>query len=97
MAKPIKRRRFIDILGVRVKIKYTSKEMYDGDTELHGCFCADTMTIHISTHSDVSATILHEICHTILFISGAGTLISGKTEEAIVSALESGLKDYFRF
>jgi hypothetical protein len=97
VAKLTKRRRFVDILGVRVKIKYTSKDMYDGDTELHGAFCPSTMTIFVSTQSDISATILHEICHGILAISGVGSMINMKTEEAIVSALESGLKDYFKF
>jgi hypothetical protein len=95
-SKP-RRKRFINILGVKVKIKYTSKVMYDDDTELHGCYCHETKTIHVSLHSDVNATILHEILHGILAISGAGNLINMKTEETIVSSIESGLKDYFKF
>lgn len=94
ITKP-RRPRSVTILGVKVKIKYTSKLMFSGNTELHGSFCGETMTIHISNHSDVSATLYHEYMHAVLFLSGVSNLISGKVEEQIVSALESALKDYF--
>lgn len=97
MAKRTKRRRFIMILGVKVKIKYTSKVLYDGDTELHGSYFADTHTIHISNHSDVNATLFHECLHAAIQISGVGNLLSAKAEETVVSAIEAGLKDYFLF
>lgn len=100
MVKPSKRkrrRRVITILGVKVKIKYTGKVLYDGEDELHGSFCGRTMTIHVSKESDMDATLLHEICHSVLEISGTNKLINEKTEEAIVCALEAGLKDYFVF
>lgn len=99
MAKTIKlrRKRSITILGQKIKIVYTSKVLYDGDNELHGSFNAETMTIHISNESDVKGTLLHELIHSCLEISGVNKLINEKTEEAIVSSLERGLKDYFQF
>ena len=99
MAKHTKprRKRFINILGVKVKIKYTTKVLYDDDTELDGCYCHETKTIFVSLHSDVKSTILHESLHSALAISGCGNLINMKTEETIVQALESALKDFFVF
>ena len=98
-AKP-RRRRFINILGVKVKIKYTNKVLYDGDDLLHGSFCADNMTIHVSTTGDeksIKSILYHECLHAALAISGVGNLLNLKTEEAIVSMLESALNEHFFF
>ena len=89
--------RHIMISGVKVKIKYTSKIMYDGDDELLGAFCPDTMTIHISKQSDIKSTILHEATHAVLHISGCAERLTNSAEEAIVTAMEYGLRDYFTF
>lgn len=93
----LKRRRFIMIMGVKVKIRYMSKMMCEDEDELHGAFCSEAMTIYISTKSDIPSTLLHECCHAVLKISGVGNMLSEKTEEAIVSAMEVGLRDYFKF
>jgi hypothetical protein len=85
------------ISGVKVNIKYTSKILYDGDDELLGAFCPDTMTIHISKHSDIKSTMLHECCHAVLHISGCAERLTNSAEEAIVTAMEYGLRDYFNF
>ena len=89
--------RFIMLSGVKVAIKYTSKIMYDGDDELLGAFCPDTMTIHISKHSDIKSTLLHESVHAVLHISGCAERLTNSSEEAIVTAMEYGLRDYFTF
>lgn len=93
----LKRRRFIMIMGVKVKIRYMSKMIFDEEDELHGAFCAESMTIFISTKSDMHATLVHELGHAVLAISGLTHLLSSKTEEAVVSAIENGLKDFFVF
>jgi hypothetical protein len=100
VAKPTapKRRRFITILGTKVKIKYVVKAMHDDEDDLlDGAFCGESMTIFVSTKSDVNATLLHEACHAALFISGASNLVTAKVEEAVVWAIENSLKDYFKF
>jgi len=92
----------VTILGVKVRVRYTSKTMYDddddeGDTELHGTFNADKMEIFVSTKSDINSTLLHECVHAALYISGCTQRLSEKDEEAIVMAIEYGLRDYFSF
>lgn len=96
--KPKKQRRprVVSILGVKVKVRYISKELHDDSDQLHGAFNADTMEIFISTKSDVSSVLLHEVCHALLYISGCSQRLSEKDEEAIVTAMEYGLRDYFR-
>lgn len=95
--KKTRRKRSVMILGQKIKIKYTSKVLYSGSDELHGAFDADTMTIHISNNSDIQGTILHELTHAALWVSGAHALINDKTEEAIVLAIENSLKQFFTF
>lgn len=98
MNKPKRRRRSIDILGTKVKIKYVKELLCEVEDEpLDGAFCPNTMNIYISENADRNGTILHEAIHGCLEISGTNKLISLKVEEAIVSALESGLKPYFVF
>ena len=98
MVKKLKRKRFVMILGVKVRIKYMSKLMCETEDEpLDGAFCASTMTIFISTKSDMHATLLHECGHAFLAISGVNQMLNDKLEESIVCALENALKDYFVF
>ena len=97
LASKTKWPRYIMISGVKVNIKYTSKIMYDGDDELYGAFCPDTMTIHISKRSDIKSTLLHEAVHAVLHISGCAERLTNSAEEAIVTAIEYGLRDYFSF
>lgn len=98
MAKQSRRKRFILILGVKVKIRYLSNLMCETEDEpLDGAFCAQTMTIFISTKSDIHSTLLHECGHAALAISGVNQMLTNKVEESIVCALESALKDYFVF
>jgi len=42
------------------------------------------------------STLLHEICHQVLYVSGLTNLLTDELEEAIVTALEHGLFPYFR-
>lgn len=98
MAKNLKPRkpRSIMILGTRVKIRYPKQELYLNDERLHGAFYADTMTIFIDKEADLLPTLFHEALHAVISISGTGTLISSKVEEALVSAIENGLKNHFK-
>lgn len=100
MAKSLKprRKRFITILGVKVKIKYVKSLLCEiEDDPLDGAFDAKTMTIFISESSDIKSTILHEALHACLELSGVRSLLSNKVEESIVCALENSLKNYFTF
>lgn len=100
MAKLFKFKRFVKIMGVRLKIKYVKELLHDGDEELAGAYNHDTHTIFISKAMDrgsLHSTLCHEVLHGALAISGAGTLLSEKDEEVIVSALEVALRDYLFF
>lgn len=81
--------------GVKITVKLTSKLMFDGDDELHGCFCPETLTIHVSKHSDIKSTLLHEMVHAILHVTGCSSRLTNSSEESIVTAIEYGLRDYF--
>lgn len=48
-------------------------------------------TLHILQDESWRATLLHEMLHAILFISGHSFTFSPGTEEALVRALEHGL------
>lgn len=99
MVKPSKprRKRSIDILGVKIKIKYVKELLCDGDDILHGAFDSDSMTIFISEDSDIKSTILHECAHALLYISGCSQRMTRQNEEACVMAIEYALRDYFVF
>jgi len=85
--------RSVDILGHKVRINYVSKVLFDGEDELDGSY--SNLVIHVSKDSDIHSTTLHEIFHAVFDISGVGKLVTPKVEEAIVTALENALKDYF--
>ena len=85
MRKPSK----ISILGQEIKIVY--KDILDDNC--CGLFHPDTMDIEIKKDKYWRSTLIHEIIHAILCISGATELVTDKIEEALVCAIESGLKD----
>ncbi len=100
MAKSLKprRRRSIDILGHKIKIKYRKYLECDEGEEMDGLFDFRNLTIFInSDRPNISATLLHECTHAALMLSGVSNLFNRDVEEAIVEAIESGLKDFFYF
>lgn len=81
------------VLGKKIKIKRHKKLVDTTKRELFGLFDSDTMTIHLSRsplHSEKS-TLLHEILHAIMFITGQNEILEFEQEEAIVRAIENGL------
>lgn len=95
--KPKRLPRSVTILGVKVKIKYTSKVLHDDNDELHGAFFADTMTIHISKHSNIHETLCHELFHSFLYISGYNQGMPNKSEEGLTIAFENAFSKYLVF
>lgn len=100
MAKKSKprRKRFITIFGSKIKIRYIRKLLHDDEGEqLDGAFDSQSMTIFVSTKSDINATIFHESLHAAIYLSGSSALLNEKSEEAVVCAIENGLKGFFYF
>lgn len=65
---------------------------------MDGMFVPSTLTIYInSDRPNTKETLLHELIHSAIFLSGAHNLLTTKVEEAVVSSIENALKDYFRF
>ena len=82
------------ILGKMVKINYS----VDMDKDDCGEFDDSTMTISINLNRHdnedlLKSTLLHEIIHAILFITGQNELLDSKQEEGLVRAIEHGLAD----
>ena len=86
------------LLGVKHTIEYienksesdhSDKEYGETDTQDHH------IKIFLSSHKSeeaIQSTLLHEYVHGILGVSGLGYLLDEKLEEAIVVAIENGLK-----
>ena len=89
--------RSIMISGVKVAIKYTSKTLVDNNIELHGCFVADTMTIHISKNSNIHDTLCHEAFHAWLQLSGYNQGMTSKFEEGLTTSFEHAFSKYLVF
>lgn len=82
--------RVVYILGNRVKVK-VAENLHDSGNDLVGAFNADSRTIFLERGCDWRGVLLHEICHAILYFSGASEGIGYSVEERIVLALEHGL------
>lgn len=84
----------ISILGQEVRIVYTADDPHA--TEL-GSFDSASMTITILDREGVwERTLLHEIIHCILSVTGATHLLEENTEECIVTSLEYGLFSHYK-
>jgi hypothetical protein len=51
---------------------------------------------HAQTPEMLESTLLHEVCHAILYTSGISELLEENQEEAIVVALENGLSQLYQ-
>ena len=95
--------RKIKILGQVWRVLYvkdlrvSSDEDDDSDDErVSGLSDGNRRTISICTTSnrtpaEVHSTLIHEILHSIIFVSGQRNLLTPAQEEALVVALEHGL------
>lgn len=91
-----KRPESIAILGIEFQIQYT-----DDLPEGHYGLCEGwDRVIKIDKKlkgADLELTLMHEIFHAILHVSGWSEKLGSKTEEGIVRALEHGLSPLFTF
>jgi len=86
--------RHISICGQKVTVKFV-EYLEDDAEELLGAFNGETKTIYILKNSNWKTTLLHEICHAVLYFTGAGEGLTISKEESIVLALEHGLGPIF--
>ena len=88
----VKRPSKVSIMGIEYKIKYLPSKQIDGD---QGQAIFETRTIKILETLDeanANSTLLHEIIHVILYMTGQVEHLDGdKAEESLVLALEHGL------
>lgn len=82
----------LPIMGIPFKITYPvkvdKKDKHVGESD----GVARTIKIKKSLTDDVkSSTILHEIIHSVLYVTGQAERLTEEQEEALVLALEHGL------
>lgn len=82
--------RVVYICGHRIKIK-TVEKLVDGSDELAGAYNGDTKTIYLLKHEEWASTLLHEIIHCALHLTGSGEGLSLSKEETITVAIENAL------
>jgi len=86
--------RSVMVCGHRIKIKVVD-ELFDGSLDLYGAYNGDTKTIFLVKHHDWKSTLLHEMIHCVLHLTGAGEGIAMSKEEAICISLENALGHFF--
>lgn len=82
------------VMGNPIKIIETKDLTDDDGSCLHGLCKPDELTIYInSTYPQGQRwrTLLHELAHLIIGLSGLSEFLDAPQEEAIVIALENGL------
>jgi hypothetical protein len=82
--------RSVMVCGQKVAVKVVAY-LEDESEELLGAFNGESKTIYILRGTNWKQTLLHEICHAILYFSGASEGLTISREEQIVLALEHGL------
>lgn len=88
MSKP----NIVFVLGRPLEVDYLDE--LDGDA--YGLYYSEEERIEIKDDRNWRTHLLHEVIHAILFISGHSSKMTYKDEEALVMALEQGLKDLYK-
>ena len=96
-----RRPKSVCVLGQDFSIEYKPKVVVGDNDECYGLTHVKDFTIQISstenkTPEQMEATLLHEVIHAVLGVSGLTELIDDKTEEALVVSLENGLKELYK-
>lgn len=86
----LKKPKSLKILGHTVKISYV-KQLSSDDEDLLGEFTTNPYRITVVDNDAWQSTLLHELTHACLRISGCAELIDPAVDEAITQAVESGL------
>lgn len=95
MPKKIKKRESVNVFGKDIPIEYKAIELNDDDKPF-GLYKLEKIIIDEKLKDDeLRDTILHEMIHACLDISGLTELLSDEQEEAICCNLEKGLGEYF--
>lgn len=83
--------KYINILGIPFEIKFVKK--VDKDDSMGECDSTSrVIKIKKDTNNEIiESTLLHEIIHGVLAISGVSSGLSEKKEEMLTVALENGL------
>lgn len=84
----MKRPKSVLILGKRIRITYLCD---NPASDIAGLFDPAVMEIRILDTVYWESSLLHEILHAALYVSGASTMLASKEEEALVTGLEHAL------
>lgn len=78
------------VLGTKIRIKVV-KAITENGVDCLGCYYGDDKLIMVVQHPHMNETLLHEICHAILDLSGANECLDHTQEESLVVALTTGI------
>ncbi|MBA2680996.1 MAG: hypothetical protein H0U76_21695 [Ktedonobacteraceae bacterium] len=93
--------RSVKVLGVKFRVKYVDGLVNSKADALYGDCDGPGHTIRICTKLNKTpqaceATLMHEVIHAILYLTGQSELLSEDREEALVLSLENGLSKLYR-
>jgi Zn-dependent peptidase ImmA (M78 family) len=86
--------RSVMVCGHKIKVKTVAK-LVDGSQDLFGAYNGETKTIYLLKHPDWRSTLLHELIHCVLHLTGSGEGLPLSKEEAICVSLENSLCHFF--
>lgn len=89
----MKRPKSVTILGKRIRITYLAD---NPASDIAGLFDPTTLEIRILDTLYWESSLLHEILHAALYVSGSSTLLEHKEEEALVTGLEHALFSLYK-
>ncbi len=86
----------MDVMGIPHQFTWTREEMREDSKTDMGETREESRTINVNSEQHLSSTgiegtVLHEIMHAVLDVSGHSSALDDKTEESLVLALENGL------
>jgi Zn-dependent peptidase ImmA (M78 family) len=91
------RPRTVKVFGEKFKIKYLHPDDCDDLDGAHGIMCLNEREIVINNTlplDQMRRTLIHEIAHAILGVSGISEKLNPAVEEAICVALEAGVSAF---
>lgn len=91
----MKRPTSINILGHDITIKYA--DCIGEEDDCIGCYYDESKLIIIKKHRNWKCTLLHELMHAALTISGTSHRINLKDEENLCVLFENTFSDIFKF
>jgi hypothetical protein len=82
-------------MGHSFRVKWVQERSMP-EPDLYGCVDVDARCIWVNvdmclTHEQAARTLLHEVCHAVLKMTGVAAMLGDTKEESTVHALENGL------